>query len=197
MNKFKELRNKYGYSQKELADILFVNQTAVSQWERGVTTPNKTSLSKLCEMFNVSADYILGMEERQSIGVKIPVLGRVQAGIPIEAVEEILDYEEISPAMAATGDFFALRIRGQSMEPRFAEGDVIIVRQQSDCDNGDIAVVLVNGFEATVKKIKKTDAGITLIPTNPSFDPIFYTCAEVEDLPVRIVGKVVELRAKF
>lgn len=196
MNRFKELRNKYGYSQKELAEILFVNQTAVSQWERGVTTPNKSSLAKLCELFNVSADYLLGIEEHKRKGIKIPVLGRVQAGIPFEAIEEILDWEEISPEMAATGDYFGLRVRGRSMEPRIIEGDVIIVRKQSDVDSGDTAVVMVNGDEATVKKIKKTNAGLTLIPNNPAFDPIFYTPEEVMTLPVQIIGKVVELRGK-
>lgn len=196
MNRFKELRNKYGYSQKELAEILFVNQTAVSQWERGVTTPNKSSLAKLCDLFDVSADYLLGIEEKKTKGVKIPVLGRVQAGIPFEAIEEILDWEEISPEMAATGDYFGLRVRGRSMEPRILEGDVIIVRKQSDVDSGDTAVVMVNGDEATVKKVKKTKAGLTLIPNNPAFDPMFYTPEEVMTLPVQIIGKVVELRGK-
>ena len=130
-------------------------------------------------------------------GVRIPVLGRVQAGIPIEAVEEILDYEEITPEMASTGDHFALRIRGASMEPRMRDGDVIIVRKQETADNGDTAVVLVNGYEATVKQIKMSPAGITLIPTNPVFDPMFYSHQEVQELPVQIIGKVVELRAKY
>ena len=133
----------------------------------------------------------------EGVGIRIPVLGRVQAGIPFEAVEEILDWEEISPEMAATGDYFALRIRGQSMEPRMCDGDVIIIRKQSDVDNGDIAVVLVNGFEATVKKIKKTESGVTLIPSNPAFDPIFYANDEIKELPVQVIGKVVELRAKY
>ena len=199
MNRFKEMRKKSGYSQQELANLLFVNQTAISQWERGVTSPNKTSLAKLCELFNVSSDYLLGIDEssEECRGIKIPVLGRVQAGIPFEAVEEILDWEEISPELAATGDYFALRIRGQSMEPRMCDGDVIIIRKQSDVDNGDIAVVLVNGFEATVKKIKKTESGVTLIPSNPAFDPIFYTNDEIKELPVQVIGKVVELRAKY
>lgn len=196
MNRFKELRNKYGYSQKELAEMLFVNQTAVSQWERGITTPNKSSLAKLCDLFDVSADYLLGIEEKKIKGVKIPVLGRVQAGIPFEAIEEILDWEEISPEMAATGDHFGLRVRGRSMEPRILEGDVIIVRKQSYVDSGDTAVVMVNGDEATVKKVKKTKAGLTLIPNNPAFDPMFYTPEEVMTLPVQIIGKVVELRGK-
>lgn len=131
-------------------------------------------------------------------GVRIPVLGRVVAGIPIEAVEEILDYEEITPELAATGEFFALKIRGHSMEPRMMEGDVVIVRKQEDVESGDVAIVLVNGNEATVKRVKKQEEGITLIATNTSvYEPHFYSNKEIKNLPVQILGKVVELRGKF
>ena len=98
----------------------------------------------------------------------------MQAGIPIDAIEEILDYEEISEDMATSGDYFALQVRGRSMEPRMKEGDVVIIRQQPDVDNGDIAIVLVNGNDATIKKIGKSSEGIMLVPTNPAFEPIFY-----------------------
>lgn len=128
---------------------------------------------------------------------KIPVLGTVRAGIPMEAVENIIDYEEISEDMARQGEFFALQIKGDSMEPRICEGDVVIVRKQSDIDNGDTAIVLVNGEEATIKKIQKFDGGINLVPGNPSYDVQTYTNEQIEALPVQILGKVVELRGKF
>ena len=67
---------------------------------------------------------------------KIPVLGRVAAGIPINAITEIIDTEEISEELAKTGDFFALKIKGDSMEPRIVDGDVVIVKQQEDAENG-------------------------------------------------------------
>ena len=203
MNHFKELRLKHGYkSQQDLASVLFVNQTAVSQWERGVTIPSPPILLKLCEMYGVTTDYLLGRtdekkERPREKGVRIPVLGCVQAGIPIEAIEDIIDYEEIPESMAKNGEYFALQVRGDSMEPKFSEGDVVIVRKQESADDGDIAVVLVNGNEATVKKIKRRMDGIMLIPNNPSYDPMFYSNKEIEELPVKIIGKVVELRAKF
>ena len=128
---------------------------------------------------------------------KIPVLGTVRAGIPMEAVENIIDYEEISEDMARQGEFFALQIKGDSMEPKISEGDVVIVRKQSDVDSGNIAIVLVNGEEATIKKIQKFDGGINLIPSNPSYDVQTYTNEQINSLPVQILGKVVELRAKF
>lgn len=129
--------------------------------------------------------------------VRIPVLGDVAAGIPIEAIEDIVDYEEISTTMASTGEFFGLRIKGASMEPRMRDGDVVIVRKQDTAETGDVVVVLVNGDSATVKRIKKEPSGITLIPNNPAYDSIYYSNDEIQSLPVRIIGKVVELRAKF
>ena len=200
MNRFREQRLLAGFkSQGDLAKHLFVNQTAVSQWERGVTIPSPPILLKLSQLYGVSTDYLLGNDApaEKGKGVKIPVLGDVAAGVPIEAVENVVDYEEIDQALAATGDFFGLRIKGSSMAPRILEGDVVIVRKQDDAETGDIAVVLVNGDSATVKKIKKMPEGIQLIPTNPAYDPMYYTAAEVESLPVRIIGRVVELRGKF
>jgi len=202
MNRFKEQRIAHGYkTQSDLAQILFVNQTAVSQWERGITTPSPPLLLKLSEMYGVTTDYLLGREISTSPhrkGVLIPVLGEVAAGIPIETLENILDYEEISKEMAAKGDHFGLRLRGDSMAPRMCEGDVVIVRKQADADTGDIAVVLVNGDSATVKNIRREPGGIWLIPNNPAaYQPHFYTCEECAETPVQIIGVVVELRAKF
>lgn len=109
-----------------------------------------------------------------------------------------MGYEEITPDLAKTGEFFALKIRGHSMEPRMMEGDVVIVRRQDDVESGDIAIVLVNGNEATVKRVKKQEDGITLIATNTSvYEPHYYSNKEIEELPVRILGKVVELRGKL
>lgn len=157
-------------------------------------------IALLSQILNVSPLAILGIEPTENEkkkGVKIPVLGKVQAGVPIEAVEEIIDYEEITQDMASGGEYFGLCVNGDSMEPKFSNGDVVIVRKQSDADTGDIAIVLVNGSDATVKKIKKRPDGIMLVPTNPTYEVMFYNNQDIERLPVRIIGKVVELRAKF
>lgn len=203
--RLKELREKAGYSQYSFADKFGVAQSTVGSWESGKREPNFETMQRLADFFGVSVDYLLG---RDSIpdgppapsrpGSKwIPVLGRVAAGTPIEAVEDILDYEEIDAQTAASGEYFALQIKGQSMEPKMSYGDVVIVRKQEDCDSGDTAVVLVNGDEATVKRIKKEPGGIMLIPNNPAYEPKFYSNEEIESLPVRVIGKVIELRAKF
>lgn len=202
MDRFKELRKKAGFSQAALAKILNVHQTAISQWELGKSYPEMDTIKKMAELYNVPIDYIVGRQSCPDIppstgGVWIPVLGHVAAGIPIEAVEDIEDYEEISLDTAEQGDYFALKIQGDSMEPKISNGDVVIVRKQDDCDNNDIAVVIINGGEATVKRIKKTPEGIMLIPSNQYYEPMFYSNEDIKKLPIKILGKVIELRAKF
>ena len=128
--------------------------------------------------------------------LRIPVLGKVAAGTPISAIEEIIGYEEISDELARTGEFFALKIKGNSMEPRIENGSIVIVRQQDDAENGDIVVALVNGDDAVCKKLVKTKSGISLVSINPSYDPLFFSNVEINEIPVRIIGKVVEFRTK-
>lgn len=82
---------------------------------------------------------------RSKKGITINVLGRVAAGVPIEAIEDIIDTEEITEDIAKTGEFFSLQIHGDSMEPRMYEGNVVIVRQQDDAESGDIVIAMVNG----------------------------------------------------
>ena len=193
----KELRTSRGYSQEQLGKMLGVQRAAVQKWECGaVQNLKRETIKKLSEIFKVPASSFVD-SENDSTGVKIPVLGYVKAGIPMTAVENIIDYEEISQEQARTGEFFGLKIKGDSMEPKMSDGDVIIVKKQESVDNGDIAVVLVNGNDATVKKFYKNENVIKLVASNPIYDPFFYTPAEVDSLPVKIIGKVVELRAKF
>lgn len=203
MERLKELRLKFGLTQKQLAEILGVDRTAVVKYETNRNGPSSETLEQLADYFGVTVDYLLGRDTSSEAvssstnGIKIPVLGDVAAGIPIEAITDIIDYEEIPESMAKSGDYFGLRIKGRSMEPQMVEGDVVIVRKQDDVESGEIAVVLVNGDSATVKKIKKQDDGIVLIPFNPLYDPTYYSSDDIAALPVTIVGKVAELRRKF
>lgn len=128
--------------------------------------------------------------------VRVPVLGHVAAGIPISAIEDIIDYEEISDRLAHTGSFFALKIKGNSMEPKIEDGSVVIVRQQEDAESGSIVVALVNGDDAVCKKLVKTQGGLSLVSINSAYDPMFYSKAEIDTIPVKIIGKVVEIRTK-
>lgn len=203
--KIRKLRKENHWRQDQLADILNrefglkTDRVMISKWETGYQVPVLYTISCLAKIFNVSIDYLNGdgVAKINNKGVSIPVLGYVRAGIPIEAVEDILDYEEISQEMASQGEHFALSVKGDSMEPRITEGDIVIVRKQSIVENGELAVVLVNGNDANVKKFYINENGVTLISTNPSYDPFYYSREEVEKLPVQVIGKVVELRAKF
>lgn len=193
------LRKQAGVTQQSLADYLEISRQAYANYENGNRSPDYQTLIKLSSYFSVSVDYLLGnaSNPKTQNGIKIPVYGSVAAGIPIEAITDIEDYEEITEDMARTGNFAALKIKGASMEPRIVDGDVVIVKLQDDVDSGDIAIVMVNGDEATCKKIKKTPEGVMLISINPNYEPMFYTNQEIEEKPVKIWGKVVELRAKF
>lgn len=153
------------------------------------------TIVKLAEYFNVTTDYLL--ERPIKKGIKIPVLGDVAAGIPIDAIEDIIDYEEIDEETAKKGEFFGLRIKGDSMSPRMLEGDIVIVQKTSIVHTGGIAVVLVNGDSAMVKKYVRHNNGISLLSFNQAYAPKFYTAEEIESLPVTVIGKVVELRGKF
>lgn len=199
--RIKDARKSAGLTQLELAKKTDLSRSYIGDIEKNRYNPSVSTLQLIATATNTPLENLLPSTKTASPkgrGIRIPVLGRVVAGIPIEAVEEILDYEEITPELAATGEFFALKIRGHSMEPRMMEGDVVIVRKQEDVESGDVAIVLVNGNEATVKRVKKQEEGITLIATNTSvYEPHFYSNKEIKTLPVQILGKVVELRGKF
>lgn len=182
-------------TQLDLAKLLNVSDKTVSSWETGEKIPRMGNIEKIANCFGLNKTDLI--EDTSKSRFKIPVLGKVIAGYPVEAVENIIDYEEITSKMASLGEYFALQVKGDSMMPRFTEGDVVIVRKQDDVDNGDIAIMLVNGDEATIKKVQKFEGGINLIPSNPVYDVITYTNEEIETLPVRCLGRVVELRAKF
>jgi repressor LexA len=188
----------------ELAARLGISKQSVSAYLTGVRKPKHVLLAEIARVLGVNPHWLAGHSHKKHpdraaapTGVRVPVYGRVAAGIPIEAIENVEDYEEISAEMAARGTYIALTIHGQSMEPRMNEGDVVIVRLQEDVESGETAIVMVNGGDSTCKKIKKTPEGVMLISTNPAFEPMFYSNEQIERLPVRILGKVVELRAKY
>lgn len=192
----KILREKKQITQQQLADKLKISRSTIGMYENGSREPDFETLELIADFFNINMDRLIG-NLNPNIKRMIPVLGLVRAGIPMDAVEYIIDYEEISEDMARQGDFFGLQIKGDSMEPRIKDGDVVIVRKQPDIESGETAIVLVNGDEATIKKVQKFSGGINLIPSNPAYDVMTFTNEQIEKLPVRILGKVVELRAKF
>lgn len=205
MLRLKDLRLEKGVSQQIVADYLEITRQAYSNYENGNRAPDNETLLKLAEYFDVTVGYLLGVENDRSIGVdhisgiRIPILGYIPAGIPVEAVEEIIDWEEIPPEWTLGGrEYFGLKVKGDSMYPKYLEGDTVILRKQSTCDSGDDCAVMVNGDDSTLKQVFFRDSGsMELRPLNPSYPPRTFSAEELTTLPVSIAGVVVELRRKI
>lgn len=196
--RMKERRLQLNKTLEEVGSVVGVSKATIQRYEKGaITNIPSDKIEKIAKALSTTPAFLMGWEDKSNRlkGVRIPLLGRVVAGIPLEAITDIEGYEEITPKMASLGEYFALRIQGHSMEPQILDNDIVICKCQSDVESGDIAIVLVNGDEATCKQVKKSPEGITLIGFNPVvYPPHFYSNKEIEELPVRVIGRVVESR---
>lgn len=196
----KRLMDIHNKDRNDICKDLNFKYTTFTDWINAKTYPRIDKIEMMANYFGVSKADLVEIQPKQSSfskGVIINVYGSVAAGVPIEAIEDIVDTEEITQDLARTGTFFGLKIKGDSMEPRMTTGDVVIVRKQDDAESGDIVIATVNGSDATCKRLKKYENGIALLSTNPSYEPMFFSNQEIEEKPVKIIGRVVELRAKF
>ena len=200
MNRIKELRAEKNIKQAELAKFLNVSPAAMSGYETGKFEAELGTYEKIAEYFGVTLDFLLGRDTTKNPkAIRIPVLGSVPAGIPLEAVEDVIDWEELPQSMVTGGrEYFALQVKGDSMWPDYLPGDVVIVRRQPTCLSGEDCVVYVNGYDATLKQVRldEIDHSLTIIPRNQSYPPRTFTQEEIQSLPVSIAGVVVELRRK-
>lgn len=199
-NYIRNLRTARGLSQEELGKMVGVQRAAVQKWESGKTTNLKReTIKKLAEFFGVSpAAFIAESIKASDIDeshIHVPVYGYIPAGIPMEAIEDILGYEDI-PADWARGNksFFALKIKGDSMYPNYLDGDVVIFEKTDTAESGKDVAVFISNLEATFKRLERTLEGITIRPLNPSYPPRTFTNSEIISLPVRILGVARELR---
>ncbi|MGO5116015.1 transcriptional repressor LexA [Candidatus Avoscillospira sp. LCP25S3_F1] len=206
MNRFKQLRIEHGYeTQAALAQKLYVNQTAVSQWERGVTTPNPNILLKLSKMYNVSTDYLLGNDRQDQQDSNfipycptgtVPVLGRIAAGVPISAIEEVEGYEPVT--VSDPENCYYLRVEGDSMiGAGIQSGDLVLIRQQPTADSGQIVACKVNGDEATLKRFRQQGETVFLMPENPNYEPIIVPAKDFETGHAQIFGVAIEVKRKL
>lgn len=214
----KEYRQTHNLSMDAFSDKSGISKAYISLLEKNkhpktgkTIAPSIQCIKQAADGMNIDFNILFSMidgnvsldDSAQSMpmppkhGVTINVLGRVAAGIPIEAVENIIDTEEITEELAKTGEFFGLQIHGDSMLPSICDGDIVIVRQQNDAESGDIVIATINGDEATCKRLRKYYGGIELISNNPSYKPFEFSNEEIQNKPVRIIGKVIELRRKF
>ena len=197
-NILKSLRKNNGKTQLELSKLLNVQKSTVSMYERGKRTPSPDVLKKYAQIFDVSLDYLLSNEHKTEGQdyITINVYGSIPAGIPIEAIEDITDTEDISlKEYDRSKEYLGLKVEGDSMYPKYLDGDTVIIEKTPDCESGTDAAVYVNGYEATLKTlIKNEDGTITLKPINANYAPRTYGPG---DDPVRILGVVKEIRRKI
>lgn len=194
---YMEINNK---DRNDLARDLNLPYTTITSWCKGEFYPRIDKIQLLANYFNIQkADLV---ESRNTLAhtsnsAVVFVYGTIPAGIPMECIEDIIDTEEISADMLKGGkQYFGLKIKGNSMYPDYLDGDTIILEKTDDCESGDECCVMINGSDGTFKKVIKNENGIILQPLNSEYQPMFYTNEQIKSLPVRIIGKVVELRRK-
>lgn len=198
----KRLREEKGLSQDALAKLTgYTDRSSITKIEKGQVDLQQSKIELFAKALGTSSSELVGWDNdsiyNSTHGVTVSVLGRVAAGIPLEAIEEVVDTEEITENLSRTGKFFGLRIKGDSMEPDIHDGDTVIVRQQEDAENDEIVIALVNGNDGVCKRLKKYSDSIALVSLNAKYEPMYFNQREITDKPVRIIGKVVELRRKF
>ena len=208
-----------GLKAVDLHERTGISKASISEYLSGNYEPKQKNVYRLAEALHVAPSYLMGLSEPASSApptpqksieaspaqkvthytYRIPVVGRIVAGQPILAQEEIIDYEYIDKHLHKSSEqYFGLVVKGASMEPTIHDGDTIIVRVQESVESGQIAVVLVDGEDATVKEVKESEEGLTLIGHNVAvYTPHFYNREEVERLPVRIIGRVIQSISKF
>lgn len=210
----KSLRENLELSTHDVNRLSEISQSYLSLIENGKRKASAIILKNLAKVYNVDyldlyekAGYIDLIEDEQKAKYKIdelgnpvvsvPLLGTVKAGYDYLAEENWIGTVDIKKQLADTGEFFALKIHGDSMSPVLIEDDIVIVRKQDDFENGNIVVALINGNEATVKKGKKNENSILLQPLNTNYEPLIFTKEEMETIPVKIIGIVKKLDREF
>lgn len=195
----KFLRERFGMEQIDLAKKLGrKSSSSISEWEKGKYTPKMATLKQIAEIFNVNIDDLMKKDLKnptdeviQPLPVKeIPIVSQISAGLPIYAEENILEHTYIATKkLNSNKEIFGLRVNGDSMDKEFRDGDVVIVEKDAVVENGQIAVVQVNGYNATVKRVRYEKDRVILIPesNNPAHYPQVYS----QDDEVKIIGKVV------
>lgn len=211
----RQLRNSRQMTQLELANALQISRSTIGMYEKGSREPDFATLEIIADYFNVDIDYLLGRSTKTTFlpkikdksnnispidlsdRVSIPVFGSVPAGIPIEAIQDISDYIDIPKSWTTGGkEYFALTVKGDSMYPKYLDGDVVVIRVEEDCESGQDCVVYINGYDATLKKVIKRDDYLILQPLNTKYEPRMFDLRDEATPPVKIAGVVVEIRRR-
>lgn len=182
------------------------SKSTIYRYMNAEMAPKVTTVKILADIFNVNPNWLMGHDVPRENSLKqiassasavVFVYGTIPAGIPMECIEDVIDTEEIPSNMLRGGkQYFGLKVKGDSMYPEYLDGDTLILLKQDDCESGDDAVVMVNGNDGTFKRVFKNENGIILQPLNNNYQPIVYTNEQIENLPIKIIGIVDEIRRK-
>lgn len=207
--KIRNFRQSKNITQEEVAEFLGVTTQAISRYELGDRKTDNDVLFKLADYFNVSInDFFPPISFDNATPIKIsnnvaciPVLGKIPAGMPLEAIENTYTVDTVDiPVDWLKGDnhYFALKLEGDSMEPDYLDKDIVIFKQTSDCESGQDCCIRINGFDATFKRVRKQENGIMIIPLNENnstgFVSTFYSREDIENMPIEILGIVKQIR---
>lgn len=201
-SRLKQLRIEYNLTQEELANALKISKGTIGMYEIDKRKPDTDMLKEIANFFKVSIDYLLcNTDFRESDLPKnafttddyitVPMLGTIRAGEPIYTEINVIGYAPVPRFMISSGEYFYLQVIGDSMNmDNIADGGFVLVRRQDAVENGETAVIIVDGDEATIKKFYKTDTTVTLMPksSNPIHQPIII---DIKKTPVKVIGKVV------
>lgn len=202
--KIKYLREKHNLTLEQVGDAVGVGKSTVRKWENGIiANMRRDKIAGLAKALHTTPAYLMGWEEPtpdlppDAVPIdfshlkRIPILGRIAAGSPIYAEQNIEGYTYTD--LNGGAEYFGLRVRGDSMDAaRIYDGDVVIIRRQDTVDDGEIAAVLIDGEDATLKRFSHKGNIVTLMPqsTNPANQPFIY---DLRETSVRILGLVVKV----
>lgn len=192
LNYWMNNRNK---TQMDLMNDLDLSSSTVSDWCNAKKYPRMGTVQMLADYLEILKSDLI--EDKKPSSDKIPVLGIVKAGYDYLADENIIGYVTVNDSSLKNDDFFALKVKGDSMVPEIYENDIAIIKKQNDFENGDYVVALINGEEATIKKGYKTDTGLLLHPVNSSFAPLIFDKKDIDTLPVKIIGVLYNITRSF
>ena len=209
--RLKQARESRHITLEEAGNRVGVHKSTVLRWENGETEKIKLPvIESLASFYNVDPVWLMGYDVPMNGGTGkkreinnsnnsavVFVYGSIPAGIPMECIEDIIDTEEIPQDMLRGGkQYFGLKVKGNSMEPEYLDGDTLILEKADDCESGDDCVVMVNGNDGTFKRVFKNKDGIILQPLNPTYAPLVFSNEQIENLPVKVIGIVEEIRRK-
>jgi len=200
MNRIRFLRIQKAMKQEELARVIHVSQSSLSGYENEKYEPDKKTLLRLASYFGVSIDYLLGIDNACSISagrpVKIPIYSILRVEQTSGPCGSVLYYLDFEPYWKERGEYFGIQVCGDLMEPRIFNGDIAIARRQNTVMDSDIAVVQVAHKNAEIIRVVHHGNGMILLPYNPKCKALSYSEKEIAELPVKILGKVVEFHGK-